>query len=88
MRFIIIANTIFKELQKLDLSMNEISNVNILEKVNLKILNLSNNVIENINILSKLQMNKIKEINFSGNKYQHLMLLKNYQHNQKIKFVL
>ena len=60
----------FKELKELNLSNNEISDINILEKFNFKelnILDLSMNKISNINILEKFNFNELKELDLSKN---------------------
>ena len=60
-----------KELQELNLSFNEISNINILEKVNfkkLKELDLSENNISDINILEKIDFKELKVLDLGENK--------------------
>ena len=73
----------FKELNKLNLSENEITDINILERVNykkLKELNLSYNQISDINILEKVNFHELEKLNLSYNQISDINLLK------KVKF--
>ena len=60
----------FKELKELNISLNNISNINILEKINfkeLKKLNLSLNKISDINILEKVNFKELNLLDLSSN---------------------
>ena len=68
----------FKELNKLELSHNEISDINVLKKVHfkeLKELNLSFNQISDINILEKADFRELKELNLSFNQISNINIL-------------
>ena len=57
-------------MEELNISNNQISEINILEKVNfkgLKELNLSSNEISDINILEKVNFKELKELDLSYN---------------------
>ena len=63
----------FNQLNELNLSYNQISDISILEKVNfkeLKELNLNNNEISDISILEKVNFTELKKLYLSRNKYQ------------------
>ena len=64
-------NINFKELQKLYLSDNQISDIKVLENVNfkeLKELNLNDNEISDIKVLEKVNFNKLEILDLSDNK--------------------
>ena len=68
----------FKELNKLDLMWNGISDLNILEKANLKELeelNLIHNKITDINILEKVNLKELKVLKFDYNKISDINIL-------------
>ena len=68
-----------KELNRLDLRGNEISDISILEKANfkeLKELDLNGNEISDINILEKVNFKKLQELNLSFNKISDIKVLK------------
>ena len=68
----------FKELKKLDLSYNKISDISILEKVDYKKLNkldLSFNKISDINILEKVDFKELKELYLSYNQISYINIL-------------
>ena len=65
----------FKELNKLELSHNEISDINVLKKVNfkeLRELNLSFNKISNINVLEKVNFKELRELYLSWNQISYI----------------
>ena len=60
----------FKELKELNLTVNQISDINIFERVNFKELNkldLRGNKISDINILEKVNFKELKQLNLSYN---------------------
>ena len=68
----------FKELNKLDLSYNKISDINILGKVNfkeLKELYLYDNEISDINILEKVDFKELKELDLIQNQISDINVL-------------
>jgi len=73
----------FKELKKLNLYGNNISDIKVLEKVKfnkLEILSLGDNQISDINILEKVNFNELKELKLYNNKISDIKVL------QKVKF--
>ena len=78
-----------KELKELDLSVNNISNIKILTKiefVNLEILNLSFNKISDINILEKANLKQLKELYLNYNQIIDIKVLEKVKFN-KIKII-
>ena len=68
----------FKELNKLDLSGNKISDISVLEKVNfkeLKELDLSYNKISDISILEKVNFKELNKLDLSSNKISDISVL-------------
>ena len=70
----------FKELKELNLSYNEISDINILEKVKfkeLKVLNLINNKISDIKVLENVNFKKLEKLKLNYNKISDIKILEN-----------
>ena len=68
----------FKELNIIDLSENDNTDINILEQLNFKklqVLDLSRNGISDINILEKLNFNKLQELFLSHNNISDISIL-------------
>jgi len=68
----------FKELNKLYLDANKISDINLLEKLyfkKLKILNLSNNEISDIQLLGKINFKELTNLDLSYNKISDIEIL-------------
>ena len=73
----------FKEIQKLYLAINNISNITPLENMvhnHLEILDLSKNRITDISVLEKVKFNELKELYLSGNNISDIKVL------EKVKF--
>ena len=67
-----------EKLEILDLSVNEISNIDVLEKLNLiqlKKLNLSGNNISDIKVLEKLKLEKLEILNLSMNELMNIDII-------------
>ena len=74
----------FNKLIILDLSQNNILNINALEKVNfseLRRLNLSENKISDINTLEKIDLKNLEELDLSENNITDINTLKNGNYN-------
>ena len=87
----ILENVTFKELKVLDLSSNNISNVNFLEKVKfekLEILNLRWNEISDLGILEKINYKDLKELEVSDNMISEINSLRNVQLDKLKKLAL
>ena len=68
----------FKELKKLDLSRNKISDLTLLENSNfdkLETLNLNYNHISDINVLERINLKELKELNLVNNKISDINVL-------------
>ena len=68
----------FNKLEELYLSLNKISDINILEKVNfakLEKLYLSDNNISNIDVLGKVNFKELKALDFCNNKISDIKVL-------------
>ena len=75
----------FKELKKLDLYSNKISDIKVLEKVKfdkLEILDLSNNQISDINILEKVKFKELNKLDLSGNRISDINILEKVDFKQ------
>ena len=73
----------FKEIKKLYLGINNISNITPLENMahnHLEILDLTKNRIKNISVLEKVKFNELKELYLSGNNISDIKVL------EKVKF--
>ena len=65
----------FEDLKILDLSKNNINNINEIEKIlcyNLRVLNLSNNQIKNIECISNWKFEKLVKLNLSNNEIEEI----------------
>ena len=77
----------FKELNKLNLSYNEISDISVLEKVNfkeLKELNLNSNEISDISVLEKVNFKELKELYLMNNEISDISVLEKVNFNELI----
>ena len=75
----------FKKLKNLDLSNNNISNINALKSIkfkNLEILDLSNNKISDIDVLEKVSFKGLKELNLNNNKITNINILEKVNFNE------
>ena len=74
----------FKNLEEIDLSNNNISNINEINNFSkLKKINLSHNQIKDIEPLKKLSLSNLKDINLSYNKIEDIQSLKDIIKNNK-----
>ena len=79
----------FKELNKLDLSWNKISDISVLEKVNFKELNklvLNGNKISDISILEKVNFKELNKLDLSYNEISDISVLEKVNFKVKLKF--
>ena len=75
---ILYSNNIFKNIRSLNLTNNNISDINILEKIKfekLEKLYLDNNKISDINILEKVRFKELKELYLNGNNITNIEIL-------------